>query len=120
MKNMNIRKEGFSLLEVLIASLIMVIGIVGLVPAFNAGVKNSSRAKMWTDVALLAQEKIEEIKANRLDIFSGQKGKYTWNITKGDANLSGLSKGALQRYELIIQWQDGTKLRKEKFVYLKK
>ena len=112
-------KKGFSLLEVLIASLIMVIGIVGLVPAFNAGLKNSSRAKMWTEVALLAQEKIEAIKAGELDEFHGQKGKYIWTIKEIDADMPGLEKGGLKKYELVIEWQDGSHLRREKFVYLK-
>ncbi len=112
--------NGFSLLEVLIASLIMVIGIIGLIPAFNAGMKSASRAKMWTEVAVLGQKKIEEIKAGIQKEGHGKEGPYSWEVTEEDYSVSGLPKGVLRRYNVVVRWQDGTRIREEQFVYIKR
>lgn len=112
--------NGFSLLEVLVASLIMVIGIIGLIPAFNAGMGSASRAKMWTEVAVLAQRKIEEIKAGIQGEGHGKEGPYSWQVVEEDYSAPGVPKGALKRYNVIIRWQDKVHIREEKFVYIKR
>ncbi len=112
--------SGFSLLEVLIASLIMVIGIIGLVPAFNAGLKSGARAKMWTEVAVIGQKKIEEIKAGLQGEGQGKEGPYSWQVVEQDYTAPGVPEGKLKRYDVIIRWQDGARIREEKFVYIKR
>ena len=112
--------NGFSLLEVLIASFIMVIGVIGLIPAFNAGMRSASRAKMWTDVAVLGQKKVEEIKAGVQEEGHGKEGPYSWQVVKEDYSAPGLPKGTLKQYNVIVRWQDKAHIREEKFVYIKR
>ncbi len=112
---------GFSLIEVLIASLILVIGIIGLMPAFNSGMKGNTRAEMWTQAGLLAQRKIEELKRGVLSASSGTEGKYHWKVAESDLDLPYQDRlKGLKRYELLIWWKDGERIRRERFVYVKK
>lgn len=67
---MRFRKNGFTLLEVLMAIILLVVGIVPLIWAFNAGMFSATNAGTFVssdvesvDLALdLAQAKMEEIK----------------------------------------------------------
>ncbi len=111
---------GFSLLEVLIASIIMVIGIIGLFPAFTAGLKSNSRARAWTEVAEIAQEKIENIKTGLLSSYEGQEGRYSWRVERfANVDLADVGPGVLEKYVLTVSWMDKGRLREEQFVYIK-
>jgi len=56
------RKKGFTLLEILIASIIFVIGVVSIIRAFNAGIFAFTDSEN-TEIALnIAEKKMEEIK----------------------------------------------------------
>ncbi len=113
-------KRGFSLLEVMIAGAILVIGIVGLLPAFSAGMKHNSRAKAWVEVAELGQELIERIKSGENVPATGSSGRYSWAISQTPAELDGIKDGQLQRCLITISWHEGQYARSERFLYLKK
>ena len=114
------KRGGFSLLEVLIASIIMVIGVIGLFPAFNSGLKNNSRARAWTEVADIAQDEIEKIKSGLLTSYSGQRGRYSWKIEKTfNVDLPDVPVDSLEKYVLTVSWMDKGRKRNERFVYIK-
>lgn len=57
----NKNKAGFSLIEVLIAMSILVIGLFAIFKAFPIGLKSINRDSAGISSTLLAQEKIEEL-----------------------------------------------------------
>ncbi|MEW6008536.1 MAG: prepilin-type N-terminal cleavage/methylation domain-containing protein [Candidatus Omnitrophota bacterium] len=56
------RKQGFSLIELLIACVLLSIGLVGLINAFSIGFSQSGQAKQYAVAKNLAEEKLEEIR----------------------------------------------------------
>ena len=53
--------RGFTLLEVLVSTLIMGVAVVGLISAISGSVGNVSRLTDYDRAALLAQQKMEEL-----------------------------------------------------------
>lgn len=56
------KNQGFSFLEILLATVLLSIGLVGLVNAFSIGLSESVEAKHFAVVKNLAEEKLEEIR----------------------------------------------------------
>ena len=70
--------SGFSLLEILIALAILIVGVAAIVNVFPVGLHASKRAADFTSAAILAQEKMAELM---------YLGYGNWNIM--DSDLSG-------------------------------
>lgn len=56
------RRAGYSLIEVIVALAILVIGVVGVLKFFPPSLRASSEAALRGDAALLAQLKVEELR----------------------------------------------------------
>jgi general secretion pathway protein I len=54
-------KRGFTLLEMLVATLIMGMAVVGLLSSISASVNNAARLTEYDRAALLAREKMDEL-----------------------------------------------------------
>jgi general secretion pathway protein I len=86
---------GFSLVEVMVAILILAIALVGLTQGLNTALSSSKDSELQTTAALFAQGKIEELRAGG-DITDGNdEGDcgaglelYRWKqtITPGDVD----------------------------------
>lgn len=55
------KRAGFTLLEVLVATTIMAIAVVGLLSALNTSVRNASRLSEYDRAGLLAKRKMDEL-----------------------------------------------------------
>ena len=55
------RDKGFSLLEILIALVILIIGVVSVINLFPVGLHASRRAADFSSIAMLAQAKMAEL-----------------------------------------------------------
>lgn len=69
------KKRGFSLLEILIALAILIIGVVSIVNLFPIGLHASKRAMDFSSAAMLAQGKMAEL------IYLGYNN---WSSVDGD------------------------------------
>jgi type IV pilus modification protein PilV len=56
------RQRGFSLVEVLVAMAILIVGVIGVLQLFPPSLRASSEASLRGRAALLAQAKMEEIR----------------------------------------------------------
>jgi general secretion pathway protein I len=60
------RQHGFTLLEVLVATLIMSIAISGLLGALSATTRNAARLTDYDRATLLAKSKMDELLADQM------------------------------------------------------
>jgi len=117
--------RGFTLLEVLVATLIMAIAVTGLLSAISTSLRSAARLTDYDRAALLARQKMDELliatKVPKLTPFEG-----TWGagVTGGEpiawrARLSpfempphaGPGTPFLEHIELQIMWQTGGRTR---------
>ncbi len=86
------RSQGFTLVEVLVAAVVLVIGLLGGLTAFSLAARVTGASRNDTLVAFLAQQKLAEVQVlARSGLQSGttsgdfgpQHAQYTWEITVG-------------------------------------
>jgi len=119
------RRGGFTLLEVLVATLIMAIAVTGLLSAISTSLRSAARLTDYDRAALLARQKMDElllaVRVPKQTVFEGTWGAdVTGDIETGwRARVSpfemppGAGPGTpiLERVELEIWWMSGDKRR---------
>lgn len=101
MREMN-RRSGFSLLEVMVAILILAIALGGLVHGITTALASSKESELQTVAALFAQGKIEELRANGFLEDGSEDGDcgsmlalYRWRETVSRADVPGLHEASV-------------------------
>lgn len=91
------RHNGFSLVEVLCAILILGVGLVGLVQGLTTALSSSKEAELQTTAALFAAGQIETLRADGFVIEGETDGTcgpdldaYQWRQTVGKTAIEGL------------------------------
>jgi type IV pilus modification protein PilV len=107
--NLIIKSKGFSLIEVLIALIILSVSLLALASLMLQTTNNNSFGSHMTEAATFGQDKLEELRAtpwtnliSGTDVKPGSTGSNytrTWNIaTNGAGNLRTIS--------ITIRWTD--------------
>lgn len=118
-------RRGFTLLEVLVATLIMALAVTGLLSALSTSLRSASRLTDYDRATLLARQKMDELsvaaRAPRIAPFEGTWGpEVTGNLPMGwRARITpfemppGAGPGTLilERVELEIWWMNGQQRR---------
>jgi len=118
-------RRGFTLLEVLVATLIMAIAVTGLLSALTTSLRSAARITDYDRAALLARQKMDElllaVRVPKQTIFEG-----TWDAAEtGDMKTgwraritpfemppgAGPGTPILERVELEIWWMAGDQRR---------
>jgi len=120
------RKNGFSLLELIIAIAVLAIGLVGVLQIFPIGLRASQRAGMMTKVSFLAQNKIEDVKLAGFDAItelppkiplSGKDGDLEWSVKIDDIPLEGVESGQdMRKVAVTVTWPERNTTRSKDFV----
>ena len=127
------RNKGFTLLEILIALTILMIGVASVVNMFPIGLHASKRLADFSSAGILAQEKIAELMYLGYDnvnqIHSGIAGipgdmgtgitepfpspddQYRWHLDLANTAITNLAKATLWIY-----WNDRGEQTDEKFI----
>ncbi len=115
---MPMRTRGFTLLEMLVATTIMGIAVVGLLSNISTSLRNAARLTDYDRAALLARQKMDELLlAPRLPKFAAFGGEFDAALTGGVAcgwrarltpfempPRAGPGTAVLERVELQIWW----------------
>lgn len=117
----NRARQGFTLLEVLVATAIMGLAIAGLMNGLSTSVRSAARLADYDRAALLAQHKMDELLlAPKLPRFVTIEGKWEPAVA---ANMqggwrarvtpfeSGTGPLILERIELEVWWMSGDRQR---------
>ena len=127
------RSGGFTLLEVLLAFVIFALSFATVMEIQSGSIKNTVRAREYTDVALIVQSVMDQV---GLDIeleqgttASGDEGKYTWEVnidsyedTSGETDsvaLADLTGIELLEVVVVVSWGDPGRNRFREFSTVK-
>lgn len=111
-------QAGFTLLEILVATTIMGVAVVGLLSSLSTSMRNAARVTDADRAAQIARNKMEELvvdatlpfQANLEGTFDNNSG---WSAQIGPFEAPQTQPGAmvLQRIALVIWWKNGATTR---------
>ena len=79
------RQRGFTLLEVLVATVIMAVAITGLLSALSTSLRNAARLTSYDRAALLARQKMDELLTDKKPIIGTViEGAWDPSVTAGE------------------------------------
>jgi len=116
-----VNRRGFTLLEMLVATVIMGIAVTGLLSSLTASLRNTARLTEYDRAAMLARQKMDEILLLpriplsvpmgdnfRPEVMGGLESGWKARVTpfeRGPAGVAGSE--ILERIELQIWWKAG-------------
>ncbi|MBU1852994.1 MAG: prepilin-type N-terminal cleavage/methylation domain-containing protein [Candidatus Omnitrophica bacterium] len=120
------KRNGFSLLELIIAIGVLSIGLVGVLQIFPIGLRASYRSGMLTKATFLAQNKMEELNMADFEAISelpskiplsGTEGNFDWEIFIDEVILDGLQDSDnIKKVTINIKWLERNRTRSKDFV----
>ena len=105
----SMKSKGFSLIEILIALVILSIALLALAGLMVQSTKNNSFGGRMTEAATFAQDKLEELRAiSWITITPGSDLKMGSNGMDYSRNWNVDTNGNLKTISITINWNDKT------------
>ncbi len=114
-KMIKFQKNGFTLLEVITAVLIMSIVLVSVYKMHSQSITMNTEARFYTQAPMLAQGKLAELETSSEDEIAGDSGDfgenfpgYTWSVTVDDVDIEALGEISedLQRIDVTVSYNN--------------
>jgi general secretion pathway protein I len=113
------RKRGFTLIEMIVASILLFLAVTAAVAGISAATKSAGEANEVTVATLLAQKHMAEIEVDTSQLsggansgdFSDEYAGYHW-----DQNVEATDFSNLVKVTLTIYWNSGARQRNAQFV----
>lgn len=102
--NLPLRSKGFTLIEVLIAVLVLSIGLLGLAALQTSGLGMNHSAYLRTQATILAADMADRMRANRAGIGSSAYDNPSATAHSGCADTGGCTSTQLAENDMA-QWQ---------------
>lgn len=112
-REMSLQNEaGFSLIELLAAMVIMLVGLLGLLHAVNIAMEHNLKNQMRNEVTLVAQDAMNEMRSRPFDAVSAVAVKNVatklrninrnYVVTKLREDIAGSTNSA--KYQVDVKW----------------
>ncbi len=104
-------QKGFTILEVLVAMIVLAIGLLGLAPMFVMSMRGNQFSREVSETAYLAQDRIEQLK-NQTIISpipfneTTSSGSYTRTVNVSDRTVDGTIPPGVYRINVTLNWTD--------------
>ncbi|NCO41708.1 MAG: hypothetical protein COZ06_02215 [Armatimonadetes bacterium CG_4_10_14_3_um_filter_66_18] len=107
--------RGFTLLELLVAFVILSFGIVGILRAVSSGLLSARDAGDYTTAATLAEMQLAQLRWDE-NLQAGGESEgdfgdlyphYKWTAVMEPVELPDVAESGLQRVELTVAWAHG-------------
>src|SRR4030067_2479228 len=104
-------QKGFTLLEVLVATIVLAIGLLGLAPMFVISMRGNQFSREVSETVYLAQDRIEQLK-NQSIISpipfneTTTSGSYTRTVNSSDQAVDGTIPPGVYRINVTLNWTD--------------
>ena len=109
---------GFTLIEMLVAIVLMLLLVLPLMRSFSSGLLVRTRSDVLTEATMIAEEELETVAANRAVIGESSsdrvEGRYSVHTSTAPYALGILEDGLpLQPYEIrvTVSWPEGARNR---------
>lgn len=96
---------GASLIEVLVAMVILAIGLLGMVGLQTTSLRNTQDAYLRTQATLFAEDMAERMRANPQGVASGGYTAASGALSSACLSVPGCSANAMAQHDLA-EWQD--------------
>lgn len=98
------RQAGVSLIEVLVAMLILSIGLLGMVGLQTTSLRNTQNAYLRTQATVFAGDMAERIRTNPQGVGGGSYMVASGALTAACESAAGCASGALAQHD-VARWQ---------------